>query len=82
MAFINRSRDPKGLSRKEEKALRGENDEMRAAVQAAAEILREVQMADRVLPQLPIDVRTQVDTFLEIHRPQPTLPQQPKKKLR
>ena len=68
------------LSAKDEKQLRAKMEAQQEVIDYAGEVLREVQAADKALPQLPQDTRDRVDEFLAHHRPQPTLPPSLKKK--
>lgn len=64
----------RGMSRKEQRKLRNEAERSKHALTVAADILRDVQAADRVFPQLPQDTSIRVNAFLAEHLKRPTLP--------
>jgi hypothetical protein len=69
LTLVNR-RDLQRLTRKEEKALRKEVEEKQRALTLSTDILHRVYEADEAYPQLPITVREDVDSFLDVRRPQ------------
>jgi hypothetical protein len=69
------------LTRKEERALRHEvaqarerELELQQHLFVAADIMRDVEAADRVMPQMPQDTMIRVEAFLAEHLQRPELP--------
>lgn len=56
------------LTRKQARALQRRADQHAAQLWDAADILRDVQASDRVVPQLPVEVRQRVDQFVATFR--------------
>lgn len=65
----------RGLSRKEQRRLRSEAEKSKQALAVAVDILRDVQAADRVFPQLPQDTAIRVNGLLAEHLKRPELDQ-------